>query len=171
MDEQLKQNIQKQIQDHGVAVQAIIPAELADKKISKKKRITRADEGYVYSIGQHEKGRPEILIFCGPCPNDKPMNGDELFNNIIEAQKLINHWHQVWESEPYRVKEAFRDEQGRVYMLADHVPAGKHLIKDSAQLIKSYYGTDDYELFVLIPVSQKQTTLIDHHNLRARKFN
>lgn len=67
-----------------------------EHKHEKKTIFTELTDGYVFTIGNHENGLPEILLLAGPIVKNQAFSKEQMLENIQEGSALVQHAIQVW---------------------------------------------------------------------------
>lgn len=114
------------------------------------------DDGFLYTIGHHIVGRPEIMVLIGPNEHENPISRYELLDRFVPTQVMINHLVAHWDEEPVHHNETVADPNGRVYLVAD-VDCFKSSV-DYREVFTTqaseYHRTKDYRLLILQPLGQ-----------------
>jgi len=112
----------------------------------------KSHDAFVYTVGQHLKKRPELIVFCGPAPGEPPVSLETLGNRIEAAVSLIKLMVDNWETNPVLPNQYAEDYQGRLYTVFEEDDTQ---FKDSLmyQCIR-YYNHDDFDILVIYPNSQ-----------------
>lgn len=155
--------IKKRIKRYGVSLLAI--SDLADCAICRsgqadpnhvhtgKDIFDNGAGAFVYTIGHRERRRPDLLFLCGPRPDEDPINADQQREYLKAAGSLINYLVKRWDEHPVLLHQKCQDHNGRVYEIVDHIFNGQHPLKEGFTIQTGvYYGSDDYELLLFIPV-------------------
>lgn len=121
------------------------------------------EDGFVYSVGHHERQRPDLLVLCGPTPDEPAMNRDAMLARMQAAGALINYLVAHWDESPVLPGHRCHDHDGREYRVLD-TPALVATAKDQMTVQAGvYYGTEDYALIVLMPESPFPSALDARH--------
>jgi hypothetical protein len=102
-----KETVLQQIKEKGYAVFAIADVgeclqcdaeggEHTEMHDYVSKTHTVITDGYVYSVGFHNLGYPEVIVLAGPCgeEGDKVLSTKQLKERVQSAAALINHLYQ-----------------------------------------------------------------------------
>lgn len=156
--------IQKGIQDVGVYLLAIsdsVPCTLCGRAECQDhgdaRHYDNPEDGFVYSIGHRERGRPDLLVLCGPSPEENAFSRDDLNQQMREAAQLINYLVKNWDQKPVKPTEYCGTSHGRIYQAIDDPELTAQAKEEFTVQAGNYYGADDYAVLVLIPVGW-------HHN-------
>lgn len=115
--------------------------------------LSELEDGFVYSVGHRERQRPDLLVFCGPTPYEAPLSKEALLQRMQAAGALINFLVAHWDESPVLPGHLCTDSEGREYRVLD-TPDLLATARDQLTVQAGvYYGTEDYELLVLTPVS------------------
>lgn len=163
MHKVVRADIRRNIKLYGVALRAISDAAPCQScgdtpcEPHAKGAFTELEDGFVYSIGHRERNRPDLVVLCGPTPGEPALDQAGLVNRMQEAATLINYLVSRWGEHPVLPGQRCADSDGRVYRVlssAEVVSAAKDELTVQAGV---YYGTEDYELLVLMPETAQAT--------------
>lgn len=114
--------------------------------------ITEVDECFVYTVGHRLRGRPDMVMLCGPAPEDPPAGTAELHAELDEAARLLNYMVEQWAENPVLAGQTCGTSTGRLYRVLDRAEAVAQAKKDLTIQAGEYYGDQSYALLVLVPV-------------------
>lgn len=114
--------------------------------------ITEVDECFVYTIGHRLRGRPDLVMLCGPSPDDPVALPADLQLEMNEAAGLINYMVEHWSENPVLPGQTCGTGTGRIYQVLDRAEAVAQAKRDLTLQAGEYYGDQDYALLVLVPV-------------------
>ncbi len=154
------EEVKKEIKETGISVIAI--SKTCDCEECKKEGVNHDNDlndifdGYVYSIGFHEKGLPEILILAGSNGvEEDTITKEQLTDRIHDAASFINTIFQTRDVFKYDPKKAYGSPNidGLYWVIADDSMQQseefiKHELMDGAT---SYYKDCQYKVVILKP--------------------
>lgn len=118
------------------------------------------EEAFVYTIGQHTRQRPEIVVMCGPMPTEDPCEDALVQVELRGIAMLINHIVKNWETKPLREQQTMASPSGRRYLVLPKELVPKTAKETMTVQAANYYGHDQYDILVAIP-----TTPLPRHKL------
>ena len=164
-DEEYNLIVEEAIETSGVymiAVSDIAPSETSDpagEHVPADGSILydKIQDAFVYTVGHHEKNRPELIVFCGPAPGEPPVRGEVLQERIEAGASLLRLMVENWEANPVLVGQIAEDYQERIYTIFEEDdPAFKDNLM--FQCIR-YYKHDDFDVLVIYPNPQYSNTI------------
>lgn len=163
MDKATRADIKRNIKRCGVSLLAVSDAAPCEAcgdtpcETHLKGAFTEPEDGFVYSIGHRERNRPDLVVLCGPVPGEPAFDQAALVHRMQEAGALINYLVSRWGEHPVKPGQRCADSDGRIYRVfssPEVVSAAKDELTVQAGV---YYGTEDYELLVLMPETAQAT--------------
>lgn len=154
------EEIKKEINENGISIIALSKA--CDCEECKKEGINHDNDlndifdGYVYSIGFHKKGMPEILILAGSNGvEEDTITKEQLTNRIHDASNFINTIFHTRDTFKFNPKQAYGSPNidGLYWVIADDtVFQSEEFIKHELMAgATSYYKDCQYKVIIFKP--------------------
>lgn len=108
------------------------------------------DDAFVYTVGQHTRSRPEIVVLVGPTPGEPAADNETVQTEMRGVSLIINHMVKNWDTKPLREHHTLTSATGRSYVVVPTLlipPTAKEVL--TAQTTE-YYGHERYEILVAI---------------------
>lgn len=155
ISEEGRTEIEAHIKEYGVFFVAVADIDPVDQtKDESEKIFTQIHDGYVYTIGFHELGLPEVLVFVGPGGGGgyDRATVDELRDNLQYATNFIRHIYDTRDTFVVDMKAAHAGDAQResdLYIVAIHDETqdpGEGVKTNLLSGIYEYYGTTDFKV-------------------------
>ena len=108
---------------------------------------------YIYTIGRKALNQPDLLFLCGPTPYDGDWPHEQLYVAALNAMKGITMLIENYHTTNLKVDDKVEVSSGRIYVVHDDNDFIIRLKKEFANIITTYYGTEEYSLLVLMPAN------------------
>lgn len=154
--EEARIEIDAHIKEHGVffvAVADICPQ--CHPEQENQRVFTNIEDGFIYTIGFHELGLPEVFVFVGPDGNGySEATESELRDNLQCAANFISHIYDGRETFKVDKKIAYRsddEKQNGLYFVAvsdETEEMGEEPKEHFMSVTCRYYGTTDFKVRV-----------------------
>lgn len=151
----LKEAIKDAITTQSAFIVASLEGEIDKYGTPHPNEVSKERESFIYTIGLHEKGLPEILVFTGPTnPESKAFTGKEALD-VVNAAMVLVRWMSTHPSEfKYAIGENFKDDIRRLYQSRSLISKQELTYKtEFTPEITEYYQHTNYRLFVLHPIN------------------
>ena len=123
---------------------------------------TKDDDGVVFTIGQHLKGRPELLALVGPTPTEGMLTKKQLTDRIHDAASFLAMVAKEWKNLELRYGLIYSQNKdfGWVMVPEEQDTDGQESAKEIyLNGVSDYYGSDAYSVMVFRPFTEKDNSL------------